>query len=46
VAGEARPLDGEYLARAEKALSHLHAPAEFDSGAAEARLTELLGAMA
>ncbi len=46
VAGEAMPLDGEYLVRAEKALSHLHAPAEFDSPAAEARLAELLGAIA
>jgi beta-N-acetylhexosaminidase len=46
VAAEAKPLEGEYLARAEKALSHRHTAAEFDAGAAEDRLAELLGAIA
>jgi beta-N-acetylhexosaminidase len=46
VAGEATPLEGEAEARAEKALSHLHAPKRFDPAAAEARLSELMGTMA
>jgi beta-N-acetylhexosaminidase len=46
VAGEVPPLAGEQLARAEKALSERHAPDAFDPAAAEARLAELLGAIA
>jgi beta-N-acetylhexosaminidase len=45
VAREATPLEGEAKARAEKALAQLHAPKPFDSAAAEARLTQLMGAM-
>jgi beta-N-acetylhexosaminidase len=44
VASEVKPLDGQALRRAQHALSHLVAPDEFDPAAAEARLTELLGA--
>jgi Beta-glucosidase-related glycosidases len=42
VATEAKPLEGEWLKRAETALGHLRAPVEFDRIAAEARLKELL----
>jgi beta-N-acetylhexosaminidase len=42
VATEAKPLEGQWLKRAEQALSHLHAPVEFDRIVAEARLKELL----
>jgi beta-N-acetylhexosaminidase len=46
VAGEARPLEGELLARANAALAQLRAPHPFDSTAADKRLAELAGAMA
>jgi beta-N-acetylhexosaminidase len=46
VASEATPLEGECLRRAQSALSHLHAPKEFNAAAAEARLTELFGVKA
>ncbi|GAA0556805.1 beta-N-acetylhexosaminidase [Rhizomicrobium electricum] len=42
VATEAKPLEGEWLKRAETALGHLRTPVEFDRIAAEARLKELL----
>jgi beta-N-acetylhexosaminidase len=42
VATEAKPLEGEWLKRAETALGHLAQPVEFDRIAAEARLKELL----
>jgi beta-N-acetylhexosaminidase len=47
VAGEAAPLGGEAKARAERALAQLPAPRSqsFDPAAAEARLSELMGAM-
>ena len=44
VAAEAKPLEGQWLKRAEQALGHLAEPAEFDPGAAAARLNELLSA--
>jgi len=44
VAGEAKPLEGVSLKRAEQALSHLVTPAAFDPAGAEARLFELLAA--
>jgi beta-N-acetylhexosaminidase len=43
VARDVRPLEGDSLRRAEKALSHLHAPEDLDLAAAEARVAELLG---
>ena len=46
VAGEVSPLHGEALRRADVALSYLHAPAAFDTAAAEGRLAELVGAVA
>ncbi|MGQ0741448.1 MAG: beta-N-acetylhexosaminidase [Alphaproteobacteria bacterium] len=47
VASEARPLEGQSLARAEAALAHLdEPPAALDVEAAEARLSELLGVIA
>lgn len=42
VALEAKPLEGEWLKRAEQALSHLSGPADFDRIAAARRLNELL----
>jgi beta-N-acetylhexosaminidase len=42
VAAEAKPLEGEWLKRAETALGYLRTPVEFDRFAAEARLKELL----
>jgi beta-N-acetylhexosaminidase len=45
-ASEAKTLDGVSLKRTETALSHLVQPGAFDATAAEARLTELLGAIA
>jgi beta-N-acetylhexosaminidase len=44
VAGEAKPLDGLSLKRAEAALSHLTKPEAFDRPVAEARLNELFAA--
>jgi len=44
VAGEAKPLTGATLKRAEQALSHLSAPGAFDRPGAEARLNELFAA--
>ena len=44
VAGEAKPLEGASLKRAEAALGHLVTPAAFDPAEAEARLGELLAA--
>lgn len=46
VASEAKPLDGVSLKRAETALGHLAEPGAFDAAAAEARVAELLGAIA
>jgi beta-N-acetylhexosaminidase len=47
VASEAKPLAGDALRRAEKALAQLRDPAEFDVEAAEARLRDMLaGAVA
>ena len=46
VATEVKPLDGQAEKRAAHALSLLTTPEAFDPGAAEARLTELLGATA
>ncbi len=46
VAKEAKPLEGDVLKRAEKALDHLHAPDPLDVPAAEARVQELLGVVA
>jgi beta-N-acetylhexosaminidase len=43
VASEVKPLEGDSLRRAGKALSHLHAPGDLDLAAAEARVAELLG---
>ena len=42
VATEAKPLEGQWLKRAEQALSHLRAPVEFDRSVAAARLNEFL----
>jgi beta-N-acetylhexosaminidase len=42
VAVEAKPLEGQWLKRAEQALSRRSGPADFDRFAAEARLKELL----
>ncbi|HUO98412.1 MAG TPA: beta-N-acetylhexosaminidase [Rhizomicrobium sp.] len=44
VAGEAKPLEGLPLKRAEQALGHLITPDAFDPAGAEARLNELLAA--
>ena len=44
VASEAKPLEGQALERANKALSHLVPPEEFDTAAAEVRLSELMNA--
>src|SRR5579885_3551184 len=44
VAAEAKPLESEPLERAQKALSHLAPPEDFDTAAAEARLAELMNA--
>ena len=46
VAEEAKPLEGLALARAEAARARLSTPDAFDAARAEARLTELLGAVA
>lgn len=46
VAQEAKPLDDAPLARAEAALARLVVPDAFDAGAAQARLSELLGTQA
>ena len=46
VAGEAKPLEGASLKRAEHALSRLAPPEPLDAGGLEARLTELLGSAA
>jgi len=46
VAGEAKPLDGVPLKRAERALSHLAPPEPLDASWLDARLTELLGGAA
>ncbi len=46
VAGEVPPLDGEALARADRALAQRRPPKRFDPAAAQARVAELLGAMA
>lgn len=43
VLAEAKPLEGESLKRAERALAHLAEPGEFDRSVAEARRNELLG---
>lgn len=44
VAAEAKPLEGDPLERAQKALAHLAPPEAFDTDAAEARLAELMSA--
>jgi beta-N-acetylhexosaminidase len=44
VAEEAKPLEGLSLKRAQAALAHLAPPEAFDPKAAQARLSELLGA--
>ena len=44
VAGEAKPLEGVSLKRAEHAFSHLITPDAFDPAGAEARLNELFAA--
>jgi beta-N-acetylhexosaminidase len=46
VAGEVSALEGEVLRRANAALAHRHAPKPFDAAAADARVAELLGAVA
>ncbi|MBV8799068.1 MAG: beta-N-acetylhexosaminidase [Alphaproteobacteria bacterium] len=46
VASEAKALEGEPFARARAALAQLRAPKPFDVVAADARLTELMGAIA
>jgi beta-N-acetylhexosaminidase len=46
VASEVKILEGQALKRSEQALGHLSAPAPLDPQAAEARLSELLGASA
>ncbi|HEX2591772.1 MAG TPA: glycoside hydrolase family 3 N-terminal domain-containing protein, partial [Rhizomicrobium sp.] len=46
VASEAKTLEGAALKRSDAALSHLIEPGAFDAKAAEARLAELLGAVA
>jgi len=46
IAAEAKVLSGPALARAEAALGDLHAPIPLDVAAAEARLGEVLGALA
>lgn len=46
VADEISPLAGEPLRRAGAALSYLRQPASFDTAAAEARLADLIGAIA
>lgn len=46
VAGEAKPLEGASLKRADAARALLTVPGDFDVRAAEARLAELLGAVA
>ena len=46
VAAEAKPLEGPSLKRAQTALSHLNPAEEFDMEAGEARLAELLRAVA
>jgi beta-N-acetylhexosaminidase len=47
VAKETKPLAGDVLGRAKKALSQLRRPADFDAEEAEARLSEMLmGAVA
>jgi beta-N-acetylhexosaminidase len=45
VAGEVPPLDGKALARADRALAQRRTPKPFDAATAQARLTELLGAI-
>jgi beta-N-acetylhexosaminidase len=44
VAGEAKPLEGASLKRAEQALSHIITPEAFDPAGAQARLNELFAA--
>lgn len=44
VASEVKVLDGDSARRSIAALAHLHAPATFDTAAAQARLDALLGA--
>jgi beta-N-acetylhexosaminidase len=46
VAHEATALEGESSRRAAAAMSQLHAPKPFDAAAADARVAELLGAVA
>jgi beta-N-acetylhexosaminidase len=46
VAREVPPLEGEALKRADRALAQRRAPKPFDAAAAQARVAELLGAMA
>jgi beta-N-acetylhexosaminidase len=46
VASEVTELKGQALKRSRQALAHLSAPGEFDPAAAEARLAQLLGALA
>jgi beta-N-acetylhexosaminidase len=46
VASEVKILEGQALKRSEHALGHLSAPAPLEPEAAEARLAQLLGAMA
>jgi beta-N-acetylhexosaminidase len=46
IAGEAKPLSGKALHRAENALAHLHAPAALDFDKAEERLNQMLGLLA
>ena len=46
VAGEAKPLEGPSLRRAEQALAHLSTPDAFDPAAAEARLRALMAVQA
>jgi beta-N-acetylhexosaminidase len=46
VARDVPPLEGEALARADRALAQRRTPKPFDAAAAQARVAGLLGAMA
>jgi beta-N-acetylhexosaminidase len=46
IASEALPLEGEALARAERALAQRNLPKPFDVAAAEGKLADMLGALA
>ena len=46
VAGETPPLEGEALARADRALAQRRTPKPYDAVAAQARVADLLGAVA